>query len=198
MIYHVYSLLFFCLVLSSYGEELSALKMDTVILTKDYRYIYDIPYFLLSRLSYLMLVASCFSKHIYIIYVILPSQDPFLPTCFQFLPPILPTDIHTTLLRRFPPKTRSTMVNTWQELDICRSTQRKLARFGGCIELIYQMELLIWRLEVHRMRNSCLRHVVCLSTMTSNSNVIKVDFEFTSTVVAKLVIKNSLISFPTH
>ena len=50
------------------------------------------------------------------------------------------------------------------------------------------MELSIWRLEINRMRNSCLHQVVCLSIMTSNSNVIKLDFEYTSTVVAKLVI----------
>ena len=46
------------------------MKMDIVILTKCCRYIYDIPDFLLFRFSYLMLVASCFSKCIYIMNVI--------------------------------------------------------------------------------------------------------------------------------
>ena len=86
-------------------------------------------------------------------------------------------------LRSFSIDTGSTMVNAWQELDVCRSKQKKLARIGGRIELIYWIEQSIWRLEVYPMR--------CLSTMASNSNVIKVDFEYTSTVVAKLVVKNS-------
>ena len=39
--------------------------------------------------------------------------------------------------------------------------------------------------------------MVCLSTMASNSNVIKVHFEYTSTVVAKLVETNSFfLRFP--
>ena len=124
MIYHVYCLLFFCLVLSSYGEYLPTLKMDIVMLTKDCRYIYNIPHFLLSRLSYLMLMASYFSKHIYIyiMVVIIPSQDPFLPICFQILPHILPADIHTPFFSTLFPKSGSTMVNVLQELDVCRST----------------------------------------------------------------------------
>ena len=47
--------------------------------------------------------------------------------------------------------------------------------------------------SLYPMSNTCCHLVVCLSTMASNSNVVKLDFEYTSTVVAKLVIK---IVFP--
>ena len=92
-------------------------------------------------------------------------------------------------LRSFSIETWSIMVNAWQELDVCRSKQKKLARIGGRIELIYWIEQSNWRLDGYPMRYSCWHQVVCLSTMASNSNVIKVDFEYTSTVVAKLVVK---------
>ena len=59
----VYSTFF---VLPSHGEELSALKMEIVMLTKNCRYIYDISDFLFFRSSDLMLVVSYFSKNIYI------------------------------------------------------------------------------------------------------------------------------------
>ena len=108
-----------------------------------------------------------------------------------FLLPNFHTYFHTSIFSSFSPKSGLTMVNAWQELDVCRSKQKKLARIGGRIELIYWIEQSNWRLEVYPMRYSCWHQVVCLSTMASNSNVIKVDFEYTSTVVAKLVVKNS-------
>ena len=114
-----------------------------------------------------------------------------------FLLPNFHTYFHTSIFSSFSPKSGLTMVNAWQELDVCRSKQKKLARIGGRLELIYWIEQSIWRLEVYPMSNCCWHHVVCLSTMASNSNVIKVDFEYTSTVVAKLVVKNSFfLRFP--
>ena len=108
----------------------------------------------------------------------------------------LPIFIHR-FVRSFSIETWSIMVNAWQELDVFQSKQKKLARIGGRIELIYWIEQSNWRLEVYPMRYSCWHQVVCLSTMASNSNVIKVDFEYTSTVVAKLVVKNSyFLRFP--
>ena len=90
----------------------------------------------------------------------------------------------------FLPKTESTMVNAWQELDV-----------------IYWIGTSILQLEVYPMIDNWWHKVVCLSTMTTHINVIKVVFEDTSTVVAKLV-KNinsifsnsshSMIALPTH
>ena len=76
----------------------------------------------------------------------------------------LPIFIHR-FLRHFSPKAGSTMVNAWQELDVWRSKQKKLARIGGRLELIYWIEQSIWRLEVYPMSNCCWHHMVCLSTM---------------------------------